>query len=145
LVIIGAGEEKANLEAMIKNFNLLEDIFLTGYIANPYPYMRKASAFVLPSKFEGLPGVLIEAMYCGIPIIATDCPSGPREILEDGRHGRLVPVGDVSSMSEAIIDGLNGKVKPAGRESWSRFSAETIVDQYIGLLLGNPGCTKESN
>jgi glycosyltransferase involved in cell wall biosynthesis len=112
-------------------------VSLPGWVENPYPYMARASVFVLSSRWEGLPGVLIEALYCGAPLIATDCPSGPREILAEGRYGQLVPVGDVTALARAIETTLAGETPHPPRESWQPFELDTVVDQYINVLLGD--------
>ncbi len=113
-----------------------QDVRLAGFVANPYPYMARASLIVLSSRWEGLPGVLIEALYCGAPLIATDCASGPREIPADGQYGQLVPVGDVIALAKAIEISLDGEVPHPSLESWLPFDMESVVDQYINMLLG---------
>jgi glycosyltransferase involved in cell wall biosynthesis len=137
LLILGEGEERAALEGLVRDFRLQPDIGFPGYVPNPYPYMVRASLFVLSSRWEGLPGVLIEALYCGVPLIATDCPSGPREILADGRYGVLIPPGNPEALSQAIEAALNRKRQPPPRESWRPFELEEVVSQYIHVLLGN--------
>ena len=136
LMILGEGEQRANLEAMVKQLGLEQDVLLPGFVANPYPYMRRASVFVLSSRWEGLPGVLIEGLYCGAPLVATDCPSGPREILKDGQYGQLVPVGDVSGMARAIETSLDGETIVPPHESWLPFETASVVGQYLDILLG---------
>jgi glycosyltransferase involved in cell wall biosynthesis len=135
LLILGEGDERAALEAQVKQFGLEQDVGLPGFVANPYPYMSRAGVFVLSSRWEGLPGVLIEALYCGTPLVATDCPSGPREILADGQYGQLVPVGDTSALAEAIEIALNGDVPRPPRESWRPFELEVVVSEYLDVLL----------
>lgn len=137
LVILGEGEQRASLEARVKELGIERDVQMPGWVENPYPYMVRAGLFVLSSKFEGLPGVLIEALYCGAPLVATDCPSGPREILADGRYGTLVPIGDVASISDAMSRALAKPTERPPRESWLKFEMETVVDQYLQLLLGD--------
>ena len=135
LLILGDGEERPALEAIVRRLGLERDVSLPGWVSNPYAYMARASLFVLSSRWEGLPGVLIEAMYCGMLLIATDCPSGPREILRNGQYGHLVPVGDVAALALAIESALAGKRPGLTRESWRPFELETVVTQYINLLL----------
>ena len=137
LLILGEGEERPKLEAQVKQLGLEGDVKLPGFVANPYPYMARASLFVLSSKWEGLPGVLIEALYCGALLISTDCPSGPREILAGGQYGQLVPVGYVAAMAQAIETTLAGKTPRPSDDSWRPFELETAVSKYVSLLLGS--------
>ncbi len=136
LLILGEGELRSELEDLINELGIGDDVAMPGWVENPYPYMVRAGLFVLSSKFEGLPGVLIEALFCGAPLVATDCPSGPREILADGRYGQLVPIGDVAAISQAMKQALVEPTTPPPRESWLQFEMETVVDQYLQLLLG---------
>jgi glycosyltransferase involved in cell wall biosynthesis len=137
LMILGEGEERLSLESLIKFFGMEHDIHLPGFIANPYPYMVRSSLFVLSSKWEGLPGVLIEALYCRIPVIATDCPSGPREILAGGNFGQLVPVGNVDAIAMAITAALDGNKIIPPRESWQLYRSEVILKNYLKVVHGN--------
>jgi glycosyltransferase involved in cell wall biosynthesis len=137
LLILGEGEERSSLEFLIRQLGLEQDVSLPGFVPNPYPYMVRAAAFVLSSKYEGLPGVLIEALYCGAPLISTDCPSGPREILANGKYGQLVQVGDVTTLAHAIQMALHGKIARPTQESWRHFEFEFVVNQYIHVLFGN--------
>lgn len=136
LLILGEGEERKSLEAQIKELGLEQQICLPGFVANPYPFMREASVFVLSSKYEGLPGVLIEALYCGTQLVATNCPSGPYEVLCGGKYGQLAPIGNVEAIAQAIERALTGEVFPFTAESWKRFELDTIVDQYLELFFG---------
>ncbi len=136
LLILGEGEERSALEALIGQLGLNQDVSLPGFVANPYPYIARASLFVLSSRWEGLPGVLIEALYCGVPLIATDCPSGPREILANGLNGQLVPVGDATSMAQAIERALLGETPRPSPGSWEPFDLRVVVDQYVNVLFG---------
>jgi glycosyltransferase involved in cell wall biosynthesis len=135
LLILGEGPDRSALEALVKQLDLEDVIALPGFVENPYAYMSQASLYVLSSRWEGLPTVLIEALYCGLPIIATDCPSGPREILADGRHGQLIPVGDIAALVKAIEAALVGKRPRPKEDSWHPYSLEAITDQYIHLLF----------
>lgn len=137
LLILGEGPERGELEAIVKRCGLESDVQMPGFVPNPYPYMSRAAAFALSSRWEGLPGVLIEALFCGVPTVATDCPSGPREILAQGRYGRLVPVGDATALAEALEAALTGAVAPPPRESWRPFEVDTVVDRYTEVLLGS--------
>jgi glycosyltransferase involved in cell wall biosynthesis len=106
LLILGEGPERATLESLISELGLTGRVDLPGFRANPFAYMARARLFVLSSAWEGLPGVLIQAMACGTPVVSTDCPSGPREVLVDGRYGPLVPVGDPEALAKAMAETL---------------------------------------
>jgi glycosyltransferase involved in cell wall biosynthesis len=137
LIILGEGPDRPALEALVNQLGLGADVALPGFVENPYAYMSRASVFVLCSRWEGLPTVLIEALYCGAPVIATDCPSGPREILRDGQYGRLVPVGNAEALAGAIEATLAGGRLSPPPESWRPYELETVVNQYTRLLLGS--------
>lgn len=134
LVILGEGEERRALEALIRELALEEHVSMPGFARNPFAYMAKAAAFVLPSLWEGLPGVLIEALACGAPVIATDCGGGSREILRGGQLGRLVPPGDVCALAQAILDTLVEPLRHGAEDAWSRFSQDSAVDAYLRVL-----------
>jgi glycosyltransferase involved in cell wall biosynthesis len=111
---------------------------MPGFVADPYPYLEKADVFVLSSAWEGLGNVIIEALLCGTPVVSTDCPSGPAEILENGRYGRLVPVGDPDALASAIAEALRSPVdRGLLRRRGAEFSVERAADQYLALL--DPG------
>jgi glycosyltransferase involved in cell wall biosynthesis len=135
LIILGEGESRSELEAAIATLNISADVSLPGFVDNPYAYMACASAFILSSRWEGLPTVLIEAMACGCPVVATDCPSGPDEILGSGKYGDLVPVEDAPALSRAMERVLD---LPASRESLvargTYFSTERAVAKYLDLF-----------
>lgn len=137
LLILGDGDEREKLVSMIAALGLEKDISLPGFVHNPYMYMANASVFVLSSQWEGLPTVLVEALYCGAPLVATDCRSGPREILRGGQYGRLVPVGDAESLAEAIQSAIHSQRIQPSEESWKPFELGTVVDQYLKLLVGD--------
>ncbi len=135
LIILGEGEDRENLLQRVNDLNMDERVSLPGFVENPYAFLAHSTVFVLSSRWEGLPTVLVEAMACGIPVISTDCPSGPREILKDGKYGRLIPVGDPSALSSAILDGLGGKIPQAASEGWQEFTVKHTVDDYFSLLF----------
>lgn len=114
LVLLGGDEASADqvrhrkeLEALATDLGIQEDLCMPGYKENPYPYFRRASVFALSSRFEGFGNVLVEALFCGCPVVSTDCPSGPAEILKDGEYGHLVPVGDERAMAEALGEAID--------------------------------------
>ncbi|UEM02018.1 glycosyltransferase [Skermanella rosea] len=135
LLILGEGALRPDLEQLADELGVSRDVQLPGFVDNPMAFMAKASLFVLSSQFEGLPTVLIEAIACGTSTVSTDCPSGPREILEDGRLGGLVPVGDSEALARAIEQGLDNPV-PAEllRAKAEEFTVERAVDRYLELL-----------
>ena len=134
LMILGEGEERKKLESLIYELDLQKDVSLPGYIENPYKYMKYSRVFVLSSKWEGLPTVLIEAMALGTPVISTDCPSGPNEILENGKWGTLVPVGDVDALAKAIMKAIDEE-RGRGIERAKVFELNNIVDRYAEILF----------
>ncbi|GBD44052.1 N-acetylgalactosamine-N, N'-diacetylbacillosaminyl-diphospho-undecaprenol4-alpha-N-acetylgalactosaminyltransferase [bacterium HR40] len=137
LVLLGDGPLRPALEARVRALGLAESVRFPGFVLNPLPWMRRASVFVLSSLWEGLPGVVIEALAAGCPVVATDCPSGPREILADGRFGRLVPVGDAAALAAAILDTLANPPDPAGLRDRARaFAVDTAIDRYLSVLDG---------
>jgi len=133
LMILGEGSERAKLEQLVKQLGLQNDICMPGFVDNPYKYMKHSSVFVLSSRWEGLPTVLIEALALGLPVVSTDCPSGPAEILEGGKWGRLVPVGTPEALANAILEALNDE-RGKGAERAKEFSLDRIVDQYVALI-----------
>ena len=142
LVIVGGksldnplhGEE---ISALAARLGVACDLILPGYKDNPFAYMARAKVFVLSSTREGLPGVLIQALGCGCPAVSTDCPSGPREILDGGRYGALVPVGDHAALAAAIEATLEKPIESAALKAWAdNFSIDRAVDSYLRLLLG---------
>ncbi len=135
LIILGEGPQREVLEQLICNLELDGHVQLPGFVPNPYPYMARAAVFVLSSRREGFGNVLVEALAAGVPVVSTDCPGGPAEILEQGRYGRLVPVGDVDRLAEAILETLNHPPDPQLlRLRAEDFSIEQILPLYRGVL-----------
>lgn len=137
LMILGDGELRNELELHAIHCGLSNDDFqLIGFVRNPYAYLSKSELFVLSSRREGLPGVLIEAMACGVPVISTDCKSGPSEILEGGRWGKLVPVGDAKALSCAMREALTTPSckLPDVRMRAEFFHVDKAVDAYLNLM-----------
>ena len=122
----------------MREMDLGEDVELPGFVRNPYALMRKASCFVLSSLFEGFGNVLVEALATGCPVVSTDCPTGPIEILEGGKWGTLVPVGDYEAMAAAILEKLeiNRKDNSSLLNSYlQRFEIEEILSQYLDMII----------
>ncbi len=135
LMILGRGRQKEKLWSLAQELGVQEDVSLPGFVANPYAYMKKASLFAQSSRHEGFGNVLAEALAVGTPVVSTDCPSGPREILQDGRYGTLVPVGDVSALADAIQNILEDPPLPAFlRQAAEPFRAENIAKQYMSVM-----------
>ncbi|HQH28782.1 MAG TPA: glycosyltransferase, partial [Oligoflexia bacterium] len=136
LVILGEGPQRKNLESLISELGLTADVSLPGEVENPLSYMAHASVFCLSSSWEGFGIVLVEALAMGLPVISTDCPSGPAEILDGGRFGELVPVGDLPALSCALEAALTHKTfdKNALIERASLFSSEAACREYRRLF-----------
>jgi len=137
LMILGEGELRPQLEALVDSLGLSEDVALPGFKDNPFQYMRRAALFALSSNHEGFGNVLIETMACGTPVVSTDCPSGPGEILENGKWGRLVKVGDIDALADAMRTTLAETEHPDVANRAQNFGVESAVDRYLQLLLGH--------
>jgi glycosyltransferase involved in cell wall biosynthesis len=130
-------ERRTALIELAAELGVADDMALPGYVNNPFAYMARASVFALSSAWEGLPTVLIEAMACGCPVVSTDCPNGPCEILEGGKYGPLVPVGDAAALAQAVLSVLDAPPDPEQlRTRAADFSADTAVDRYLEVLRG---------
>jgi glycosyltransferase involved in cell wall biosynthesis len=134
LIILGEGEDRAGLEALADKLRVRPDVDLPGFRKDAMAYMAHSSLFVLSSAWEGLPTVLIEALAAGTSVVSTDCPSGPREILQDGRLGTLVPVGDHMTLAEAMLDTLRRPPGPISAETLAPFTRDVAVDNYLRLI-----------
>ena len=135
LIILGEGPERPALQAQAQDLGMENDVDLPGFYENPYPIMRAASLFVLSSRFEGSPNVLVEAMALGTPVVATDCPSGPRTILAAGRHGPLVPVGNAEALATAMEQTLDQPPTPNQlRDAVRAYTIENSTQQYLRVL-----------
>ncbi len=136
LVILGSGVLAEELQRLAVMHGVADDFLLAGYVENPYSYIRKAALVAVSSQWEGMINVLIEALALGTPVVSTDCHSGPAEILEQGRYGRLVPVGDEESYATALEETLNRPLD-AGflRQRADDFSVAKILPEYLDVLL----------
>ena len=135
LVLLGEGRQRASLVQLAETLGISNDVDMPGFVDNPFKYMANASVTALSSRYEGLPGVLIQAMACGCPVVSTDCPGGSREILDNGRYGPLVAVNDPAALASALETTLQA---PLGRDKLVQraqaFSLDRSVDQYLSLV-----------
>lgn len=132
LTILGEGPLRAELVSLIAQFGLQSHVSMPGFVTDPYPWLRTADLFVLSSQWEGFGNVIVEALECGLPVVSTDCPSGPAEILENGRYGKLVPVGDADALAEAMLSGLSEKHDRQALINRAKdFSVEKIAEEYL--------------
>lgn len=135
LIILGEGPLHADLQAQIEQFGLTDRIKLAGFTYNPLKYFVKADVFALSSTVEGMPNVLVEAMMCGATPVSTDCETGPRELLQDGRYGILVPVGDARAMADAIVQAIDHPIPAATlAEAVRPFTADRVIARHFEML-----------
>lgn len=138
-------KRRDKLTLLAAELGIAEDVALLGYVPNPFSYMAHAAVFVLSSIYEGFGNVLVEALACGCPVVSTDCPSGPAEILADGKFGLLVPVGDTVALANAISSVLDAPPDPHKlQERATLFSVDRAVDQYEKLLFNTKKPTHDS-
>jgi glycosyltransferase involved in cell wall biosynthesis len=134
LLILGEGSDRHALEERARELCISDDVSFPGFVSNPYPFMRRAAVFALSSSWEGLPTVLIEALALGATIVSTDCPDGPREILADGKYGRLVPVGRADELATEIERALAlGPSEDRSTEAWEKFTVDSAVNGYLAI------------
>lgn len=141
LIILGEGPDRPALSHLVDSLGLQDDVLLAGFVANPFAYFSHARLFVLSSRYEGFGMVIAEALACGCPVVSTDCQSGPAEILDNGRFGTLVPIGDVDAMALAIESSLSS---PVDREVLKRragcYAVALAARSYLGIIDGGmPG------
>ncbi len=147
LILLGEGRDREALEALARREGVEADVAMPGFQANPYAWLSRARLFVLSSRWEGSPNALTEAMALGVPVVATDCPSGPRELLQGGVHGPLVPVGDVDALAAAMLQVLDHPL-PAEtlRDAVQEYRAEVSAGRYLEALAlssRSPGRPKD--
>lgn len=132
LVILGEGSERSVLEELAKELGISDRLMMPGFVSNPFPYLRGAEVFVLSSRYEGMPNVLVQALALGTKVVATDCPSGPYEVLAGGKYGELVPVGDPVGLARAIERTI-AQQPPDGALEYARkrFHIDSSVDDYL--------------
>ena len=135
LTILGEGSLRPELEALVQSLGLQGKVSMPGFVVDPYPWYRTADLFVLSSKYEGFGNVIVEALECGVPVVSTDCRSGPAEILENGRFGLLVPVQDIHALAAGIT---KCHTKPVDREMLVKraqdFTVSKIADEYLAYF-----------
>lgn len=135
LLILGEGRQRGELERLGHSLGIAGDLQLTGFVTNPYPYFSRADVFALSSRWEGSGNVLTEAMALGTPVVSTDCPSGPAEMLDNGRWGRLVPVGDAEKLAEALALTLDSPPDAAAlRAAVAEYAVSRSACRYLGVL-----------
>jgi glycosyltransferase involved in cell wall biosynthesis len=150
LIVMGEGPQRAYLENIIRNLGIVDKVYLSGFQRNPYALLAHSAIFVLSSHYEGLPMAILEAMACGIPVISTDCRSGPREILQNGQCGILVPVNNETALAEAITRLLNDREQreefsKRGKERMKDFTVNEIVRQYEDVICEVASLHKEDS
>jgi glycosyltransferase involved in cell wall biosynthesis len=134
LMVLGEGVLRPQLEQQLQAMGLQDDVSLEGFVANPFAYVARSNLFVLSSIFEGLPTVLIEAMAVGTPVVATDCPSGPREILQGGHYGPLVQMSDPQELAEAMLQRLElPRQTDLLKQRANKYSLDASVNAYSKL------------
>jgi glycosyltransferase involved in cell wall biosynthesis len=137
LVVLGEGSDRDALVALAKELGVAADVDFAGFVRNPYAFYARASVFALSSAWEGFGNVVAEALACGCPVVSTDCPSGPAEILDGGRFGRLVPVGDAAALAAALAATLDAPPDRERLRARARdFSLEVAIDAWESLLAG---------
>ncbi|MGF1568335.1 MAG: glycosyltransferase [Nodosilinea sp.] len=135
LIILGEGEEKPLLESLVEELGLTKDVAFLGFVSNPYVFMAKASVLVLSSAWEGFGNVLVESMASGTPVVSTNCDSGPAEILDDGKYGKLVSVGKAEDMANAILETLLNPLEANTlKKRANEFTLEKAVQSYQLLM-----------
>jgi glycosyltransferase involved in cell wall biosynthesis len=139
LLILGEGRQRQMLEGLVAELGLEQEVMLPGFVANPYAYIARAGLFALTSRCEGAPVVLMEALGIGCPVVSTDCPSGPREIMQNGRYGKLVPIGDEQGLASVILETL-AQPLPAEvlRQAAEPYTVAFSADRYLSALGMKP-------
>jgi glycosyltransferase involved in cell wall biosynthesis len=135
LALVGDGSERATLEAFVRDHHLSQRTTFTGFVTDPFAWMMRASVAVCSSIYEGFGNAVVEALACGTPVVSTDCPYGPREILQDGRYGTLVPVDDAPSLASAIEDALE---RPVDRKTLMKrgfdYTSERAAHSFLEIV-----------
>jgi len=136
LLILGEGSMRPQLETLVREFGLSACVALPGFDPNPFRFMARAQVFVMSSIYEGFPNVLVQALACGCPVVSTDCPSGPSEILNGGAYGHLVPVGDADALAASILKVLQGQARRPPANWMEQFDESVVCRGYLEVLFG---------
>lgn len=135
LLVLGEGPLLVHLRERAHQLGIEDDVCFCGFVPNPYPTLARASLLMLSSRYEGFGNVIAEALACGVPVVSTDCESGPSEILMDGAFGRLVPVGDAAALADAVLRTLDAPVdRPRLVARGREFSIDAAADRYASLF-----------
>lgn len=135
LMFVGDGQGRGELLSLARELGVADRVILAGFHPDPTPFYQTADLFALSSNYEGFGNVIVEALACGIPVVSTDCPSGPGEILDGGRYGHLVPVGDVDAMTAALLAALDEPLAPANLQARAAdFHPAKAAGVYLDLL-----------
>jgi glycosyltransferase involved in cell wall biosynthesis len=136
LLILGTGSQRARLTALVEGLGIGQDVCMPGFVHNPFAVLARADLFALTSRWEGFGNVFIEALAMGLPVVATDCPSGPAEILEGGRYGTLIPIGDRDALARALLETLEHRPEPRRQRARAEaFGLEHILPAYGQALM----------
>ncbi|QMU27347.1 glycosyltransferase [Adhaeribacter radiodurans] len=136
LILLGEGELREEIEDLFTQLSLQEHVLLLGFVDNPSYYIKRAAALVVSSRFEGFGNVIVEGLGVGTPVVSTDCPSGPREILANGKYGILVPVENPAALAQGIIDTLNTTYDPEILINRAKdFSISRIANEYSSYIM----------
>lgn len=136
LVVVGEGGQRGRLEEEARRLGVQEHVLLPGWVPAPGAWIARADVFALPSRREGMPTALIEALALGRRLVAADCQSGPREVLEGGRWGRLVRVGDDAGLAAALAGALDAPQRPVSAEAWADYSVDAVAQRWLTELRG---------
>lgn len=136
LLFVGDGSLRVVLEQRCVELKIEDRVIFSGFSFNPYEFLVDSDVFVLSSDFEGMSNVIVEALFCGLPIVSTDCPTGPRELLVNGKYGSLVPIRNVTALASAIEFELdNGRLPDTQKAAAQRFLPSLIATQFIDIIV----------
>lgn len=135
LVILGEGPDRYALESLIDDLGLKPDVYLPGFVSNPFPWLKAAAVFVSSSLTEGCPNALLQALACNTAIVSTDCAGGSAEVLENGRWGTLVPIRNAEVMAEAILNTLEANQEPDLTQRAKDFAMKNVAAEYLNVML----------